>query len=91
MVVIAIEYAYYDSVKSANEVFIKLRENISTFEKEAYLINEAKCYVANFETLDDFEIDDGYAYQSGNGYVLIYDDIKLYVELDGKMITQINY
>ena len=85
MVVIAIESAYFDSVKTANESFIKLRDNILTFEKETYLLNEAKCYLANYETLDDFEFENAYSYPKANGYVLSFEDIKLYVETSGKM------
>lgn len=91
MVVIAIESAYFDSVKTANESFIKLRDNILTFEKETYLLNEAKCYLVNYETLDDFEFENAFSYPKANGYVLSFEDIKLYVETSGKMITEVRY
>lgn len=90
-IVIAFETAYFESVKTANEIYIELKDNISSFEKEVNLLNEAKCYLANFDELDGFEYLDVEAYRYGNGYILEGQDLKIYVEIKDKMIVYINF
>ena len=88
---IAIETAYFDSAVTANKAYIKLRDNIESFEKEALLIDEAKCYLINYGNLDDFEYDDAYIYETGDGYHISYSGLEIDLHTDDKMILDYDF
>lgn len=72
---------------NANKIYIELNDNISSFEQEARVIDEAKCYLINYKELDNFEYDGAYTYQTSYGYCLCYNELVIKLEIEDGMIT----
>ncbi len=70
----------------SNTNFIKLDEFYDEFSKEAILISEIKCYLANKGDLDDFYFDRVDISRDNDNYYINYDGINIYLETEDKMI-----
>ncbi len=70
----------------SNTNFIKLDEFYDEFSKEAILISEIKCYLANKGDLDDFYFDGVDISRDNDSYYINYDGINIYLETEDKMI-----
>ena len=80
-----------DYIINANKVYIMLKESIDEFDKEARIIDEAKCYLVNYENLDNFNYDGAYTYETGRGYMLIYNGLVINLEIEEKMISDYSF
>ena len=72
---------------TANNIYIDLRDNLEIFQKEAVIIDEAKCYLVNYANLDDFEYDGAYAYETSDGYAIVYDELLIDLKTSDKQIV----
>lgn len=88
---ISLIIAMSDYIVNANNIFIKLKEYLESFEKEAMIIDEAKCYLINFDTLEGFEYLGSYAYSSGDTYYISYDGLTLKLDTYDGMILNYSY
>lgn len=79
--------AMSEFIINANNIYIELEDSIDSFEKEARIIDEAKCYLIIYGDLDDFEYDGGYAVSESFGYSIYYDDLVIKVEIEDGMIS----
>lgn len=83
---ISILIALLDNITTANNIYIKLEDNVELFEKEFYLIDEIKCHLINFGDLDEFEYDGAFIYEAGNKYHIQYEDLNIELEVkDGRI------
>ena len=71
----------------SNTNFIKLDEFYDEFSKEAILISEIKCYLANKGDLDDFNYDGVETSRDNDNYYINYDGLNIYLETADKMIV----
>lgn len=81
--------AYQKNLSDGLSVLDSLNEYNENFSIEAYLILNAKCYLLNNKTLDDFELP-GYfieVYKSDDGYEIIIEDLIFELEIVDDMIT----
>lgn len=80
-----------ETVCMANTIFIDLKENVASFEKEAYFIDEMKCHLMNYGNLDDFEYEDAQIDLIDNGYHIYFDGVEMDIEVEDKMIVNLKY
>lgn len=88
---ISLIIAMSDYIITSNNILIMLKDNIDSFEKEARIIDEAKCYLINYDTLDDFEYLGVSAYEVGNYYYINYDGLNIKLEVKDGMILSYSY
>ena len=80
-----------DYIINANKVYVLLQDSIDDFAIEAKIIDEAKCYLVNYGNLDDFDYDGAYTYETGKGYMLIYNGLVINLEIEDKMIVDYSF
>jgi len=74
---------------TSNNVYLKLNEYTDTFEAEALMIEECKCQLVNFNTIEDFSTSCGDAYieKDGSNYYVDYYGHTYYLETIDNMIV----
>lgn len=82
MSTISILIAVCDYINTANNIYIDLENNIDSFKEEVSLIDNAKCYLINYKTLDGFDY---------YGTSVIEDGDTYYLEFEGKTIKLNTY
>lgn len=82
MSTISILISVCDYINTANNIYIDLENNIASFNNEASLIDNAKCYLINYDTLDGFD------YYGTN---VVSDGDTYYLEFEGKTIKLNTY
>lgn len=55
------------------------------------IIDEAKCYLLNYGDLNDFNYLGAYAYEAGNGYRLVYNDLVIQLMVTDRIIVDYDY
>lgn len=78
-------------IVSANNIFLELKGNLALFEKEARLIDEAKCYLVNYKNLDNFEYENAYIYANNDTYYIEYQDLNIRLKTKDGMIIDYSY
>lgn len=78
-----------DYILKANSVYYNLKENETVFEREAMVINHAKCILVRNEELEDFMIDGIYVrvYRNSSGYDMHFDGYLLSITVYEKQIV----
>lgn len=76
-----------DYVITCDDTYIKLDEFYDSFAYEAYVINEAKCHLANYGNLDDFDLDGISIIKDNDDYYLYCNEMTLYLETSDLMIV----
>lgn len=74
---------------NANNIYIDLLNNVQEFQKEAEIIDDLKCYLINFNNLDEYYYPGVDINEISSGYEIIYDDRDLLIEVKEGMI--VNY
>ncbi|MBR2577922.1 MAG: hypothetical protein IKE38_03225 [Erysipelotrichaceae bacterium] len=78
-----------DLLVTSHTVYADLDDFTERFRDEAELINEAKCQLFSFNELRNMSLSKGAATVSEyeNGYYVRYNGLELYLEVNGRMIS----
>lgn len=89
MIVMNMTIANNKRIDINNETFIKLRENLSSFEKEARFISDLKCYLINGEDIMDYPL--ASVVYRGEDYIVRYEDLSLRIKIKDGIIVDLGY
>lgn len=80
-----------DYISNANNIYIDLKDNIASFENEAVIIDELKCYLINFHSLEGFYYPDLEYTETGNGYHIFFKGLNFNIDVEDGMIVDYNF
>lgn len=89
MIVMNLTIANSARIDIHNETFIRLKENLDSFEKEVLLVSDLKCYLLNGKDIMEYER--AYVKDHGDYYLVSLDNLCLRIRVKDGLIVDLSY